>query len=379
MIGEYKTVNGKALRFGYTTGTCATAAAKASAIMLFTGKNIGSFCLSTPAGIDVKIDILDISIKENSVSCAVKKDSGDDPDVTNGMLIYATVSKIVEKNIIIKGGQGIGTVTKPGLDQAVGESAINSVPRKTITQALNEVALEHNYDGGFLVEISAPQGIELAKKTYNSRLGVIGGLSIIGTTGIVEPMSEDALIDTIYVQIDVQYASGRRELLLTPGNYGWDFINASYTIDNTMPIKCSNFIGKAIDYAYSKGFEAVLIIGHAGKLLKLGCGLFQTHSKYGDCRAELLATYASLNGASSQMISEIIGSVTADEMITVLENNKIKEQVLEDVMKRIDFHINARVYGNMTIAAIVFTDKFAVIGKTKNADIILERLEKEYG
>lgn len=379
MIEEYKLVGGKRLRFGYTTGSCATAAAKASAMMLFSNENVCSLCLRTPAGIELNLEILDISKKENSVSCAVKKDSGDDPDVTNGMLIYATVSKIDENIIVIKGGDGIGTVTKPGLDQKVGESAINSVPRKTITQALNEVALDNNYNGGFLVIISAPKGLELSKRTYNSRLGIIGGLSIIGTTGLVEPMSEDALIDTIYVQIDMQYALGKRVLLLTPGNYGWDFIGANYTLDNTIPIKCSNYVGQAIDYAYSKGFEAVLIIGHAGKLLKLGCGLFNTHSKYGDCRAELLSTYASINGADSSTIKNIVNSVMADEMILCLEKANVKEQVLKDVMKRIDFHINARVYNNIKIGAILFTDKLGIIGKTDNAQEILDRFGEHYG
>ncbi|MFI3207456.1 MAG: cobalt-precorrin-5B (C(1))-methyltransferase CbiD, partial [Clostridia bacterium] len=305
-----------------------------------------------------------------------KKDSGDDPDVTNGMMIYATLTKTEEKIIKIDGGFGIGRVTKSGLDQAVGNAAINSVPRMTIEQSLNEVSEEFSYYGGFDVKIFAPQGEELAKKTYNSRLGIIGGLSILGTTGIVEPMSEDAIVDTIYAQINVQYEEGKRYLLFTPGNYGNDFIKENYTIDKDAVIKCSNYIGNAIDYAYSKGFEAVLVIGHAGKLLKLACGLFNTHSKFGDCRAEVLSTYSAIHGAKSESIEKIINSVTADEMITEIKKIGLDKKVLADVMKRIEFHLNARVYSDIKTGAIVFTDKLGIIGKTENAEELLEKISQ---
>ncbi|MFI3170588.1 MAG: cobalt-precorrin-5B (C(1))-methyltransferase CbiD, partial [Faecalibacterium sp.] len=245
-------------------------------------------------------------------------------------------------------------------------------------EALREVAEDYGYTGGFSVELSAPEGERLAKKTYNGRLGSVGGLSVLGTSGIVEPMSEDAIIQTIYIQIDVRYAAGDRFLLLTPGNYGQAFIRGTYPIPDDIPIKCSNFIGKAIDYAYQKGFEGIVVVGHAGKLLKLGCGLFQTHSKYGDCRAEVIATAAALYGASPDTIAAILAAVTSDEMLAAVQATGLQSPVLAKVMERIVYHLNGRVYGERKVAAVMFTDAVGIWGKTAQADEMLTYLAEKY-
>lgn len=362
MLEKYFTKNGKILRCGFTTGTCTTAASKACAIMLLSGKKINSVCLTTPNNVDLTIEIHDVQLEENSVTCAVKKDSGDDPDITNGMMIYVKLTKCGEKIIEIDGGIGIGKVTKAGLDQAVGNAAINSVPRMTIKQALNEVCEDFAYEKGFKVLIFAPQGEELAKKTYNSRLGIVGGLSILGTTGIVEPMSEDAIIETIKAEINVKFEEGKRQLILTPGNYGKKFIDSKMKSEDV--VKCSNYIGNAIDYAYQKGFKSILIIGHAGKLLKLACGMFNTHSKFGDCRAEVIATYSALYGAKSESVAKILSCVTADEMILECKKTGVYEKVMAKIMEKISFNLDARVYSEIEISAIVFTDKWGIIGST---------------
>ena len=221
---EYVTVDGKELRLGYTTGSCAAAASKAAAIMLLTGKELQQIRLLTPKGIELELEVEDITTEKDAVSCAIRKDSGDDPDVTHGALVYSRVSFTDEPGVHIDGGIGVGRVTKPGLDQPVGNAAINSTPRRMIRENLEEVMEMISYEGGLDVMISIPKGVELAKKTFNPRLGIEGGISVIGTTGIVEPMSEKALTDTIMVELRQKRELGYEYALLTPGNYGSDFI-----------------------------------------------------------------------------------------------------------------------------------------------------------
>ena len=377
MLNEYITKDGKKLRMGYTTGSCATAAAKAAAIMLLTQKAVKNICLITPKGIEINIDIEDININNNYVSCAVKKDSGDDPDVTNCMLIYAMVSLIDKPEIIIDGGEGIGRVTKPGLNQPVGNAAINSTPRQTITRELETVAEDFNYNGGFSVVISAPQGEEISKKTYNSRLGIIGGISIIGTSGIVEPMSDSAIVDTIKAELNIKLNENRKCLLITPGNYGEDFLKEDFKgISNTV-VKCSNFIGDTLEYASELQFENILLIGHIGKIIKLAGGLFNTHSKYGDCRAEIIATHSVLCGADKTTIKQIYNSVTTDEMIDKLKNIGILDKVMVSIMDKIKYLTNLRTHNTVDVGVITFSQVYGQLGMTDNAPKILDKIKEE--
>lgn len=220
---EYQFSQGKSLRCGYTTGSCATAAAKAAAYMLLTGRRAETVRIDTPKGIVLDLEPLDVEMHEEYVSCAIRKDSGDDPDDTNGILVYARVEKIPGDGVEICGGEGVGKVTKPGLACAVGGPAINPTPRKMITAEVGRVMTDSGYSGGLRVTVSMPEGAEIAKKTFNPRLGIVGGLSVLGTSGIVEPMSEKALIETMYVEINAQKAKGNKNLLVFFGNYGEDF------------------------------------------------------------------------------------------------------------------------------------------------------------
>ena len=282
---EFVEKDGKKLRLGYTTGSCAAAAAKAAGWMLLTGREKSTIGLHTPKGLDLELTVHDITRAEDSVCCAIEKDGGDDPDITAGALIYAKVSLIPKRRVDIDGGFGVGRVTKPGLDQGVGQAAINSVPRKMIEENLWEIARTLDYSGGFRVLISVPLGEELAKKTFNPRLGILGGISILGTTGIVEPMSEKALVDTIRVELRQKRLLGST-VLLTPGNYGCDFLKDGLGVDPQKAVQVSNFIGDAIDICKELDFQRAILVGHIGKLVKLAGNMMNTHSKYGDCRAE---------------------------------------------------------------------------------------------
>jgi len=371
------TKDGKKLRLGYTTGSCAAAAAKAAAIMLLSREILESVCLITPSGVELTLAIHDITIETNKVKCAVKKDSGDDPDMTNGMLIYAEVT-LHDGEIIIDGGQGIGRVTKPGLDQPVGNAAINSTPRMMIHRELESVREDYLYTGGFIVMISAPEGEERAVRTFNSRLGIIGGISILGTSGIVEPMSENAIVDSLRAEMNMRITNGEEYLLLTPGNYGETYIGDVMKFDPEQALKCSNYIGDVIEYAADIGYKGILLIGHIGKLIKLAGGLFNTHSRYGDCRAEIIVTHAALFGIDPEHAARIINAATVDEMLVVLDEIGIREQVLNSIMKKIEFLIHERIKvinPNIEIAVIMFSLKYGLLSMTENVGDLSNKIK----
>ena len=288
------------MRYGFTTGSCAAAASKAAAYMLLTGKRKTEITIETPKGIPYTAQLINIVRSEKEVSCAVEKDGGDDPDITTGALIYAKVSygvlALEEKQgspqIVIDGGIGVGRVTKSGLDQPVGNAAINHVPREMIEKEVLQVCSLMDYKGSLMVEIFVPEGEYLAEHTFNPRLGIVGGISILGTSGIVEPMSNQAILDTIKVELNQRMAQGYDYVAVSPGNYGLDFMKKTYGYDLDKSVKCSNFIGDTIDMAIELGFQKMLLTGHIGKLIKVSGGIMNTHSKEGDCRMELIVASA---------------------------------------------------------------------------------------
>lgn len=372
----------KELRCGYTTGTCSALAAKAAATMLMLDNAIDNVSVCTPNGKVIDVKVLDINIEREadkiiSASCAVKKDAGDDPDVTNGILIYAKVSLNSEKGIHIDGGIGIGRVTKPGLSQNIGEAAINPVPKKMIADNVSEVMDEAGYTGGVDVLIYAPLGEEIAKKTFNPRLGIEGGISIIGTTGIVEPMSQKALVDTIKVEMNVAKAEGRKSILIVPGNYGKDFIKSTLGIAVENAVACSNYVGESIDYACELGFENIILIGHTGKFIKLAAGVFNTHSHVADCRMETLAAHYAMAGGNPSIVREIMESVSTDEAIRIIKEAGKFNEVFKSVMDKIEYHLSKRADGIKNIGLITFSNEWGIVGKTSKADDILRCVLKE--
>ncbi len=372
---DFVVKEGRKLKCGFTTGSCATGAAKACAEMLLTDKIIAGIAIDTPKGIRLNLQVEDIIKQQGWVSCAVTKDAGDDPDVTHGIRIFARVEKI-ENGILIEGGEGVGRVTKKGLACAVGEAAINPVPRRMITEALMETALKYNYKGGFSVFISAENGEEVAKKTFNPRLGITGGISILGTSGIVEPMSEKALIDTIHVEINSRLAENQETLLISPGNYGRDFALKRFGLDLERGIKCSNFIGETIDYSVYMNVKNILLIGHAGKLCKIAGGIMNTHSRTADCRCEIFTAHAALAGASGELIRRMMEAITTEEMDDILQEAGLAPKVYESMMSKIEYHLNQRAAGKTRVEVIMFTAQGSYYG-TAGAGKLIEMLSRE--
>ena len=368
--------DGKKLRFGYTTGSCAAAAAKAAAWMLLTGTMKEEISLITPKGVTLVLPVLDIKMEPNRVSCAIRKDSGDDPDVTNGTLVYAEVTAKGEPGIVIDGGFGVGRVTKKGLDQPVGNAAINSVPRQMIRENLEEILAFTDPQCGLSVIISVPEGERLAKQTFNPRLGIVGGISILGTTGIVEPMSEKALVDTIRVELNQRKANGDEYVLLTPGNYGCDFIRAGLALNPELAVQSSNFIGQTIDICRELGFRGALLVGHIGKLVKLAGGMMNTHSKYGDCRMEILAAHAGAAGLAPERISELLECVACDDALRILKDAGCCEKTLTGLTEKVMFHLRHRAGEGMQIATILFSKEYGLLAQSDNAMELIEKITK---
>lgn len=380
MLERYVYKNQKRLRCGYTTGTCACAAAKAAAQMLLTGQRVLSVEVLTPSGVSLKLPVLDITLDADKAACAIRKDSGDDPDVTNGMLVYAEVSYIDSidgalkeaSGIIVDGGIGIGRITKRGLQREVGEAAINPVPLNMIKEAVSGIKESCCYDGCLKVLIYAPDGEALAKKTFNPNLGIVGGISILGTTGIVEPMSEQALIDTIKTEIGMHIADGERILLVAPGNYGQDFLLNTLNIELKRSIKCSNYIGDTIDMVCASEAEGMLLVGHIGKLVKLGAGIMNTHSRIADGRMEVMAACAIQAGAMSDIAGELLDCVTTDAALEILKKHKLLKPAMEQLMLRIEKVLKKRCNERIRLEAIVFSNEYGILGKTSGADELLK-------
>ncbi|MEG0839522.1 MAG: cobalt-precorrin-5B (C(1))-methyltransferase CbiD [Hydrogenoanaerobacterium sp.] len=371
---EYRLVGAKKLRCGFTTGSCAAAAAKAAALLLLSGRQLQRVGIEMPNGTEAELLIHGHLQDEGEAMCGVLKDAGDDPDITNGALIMARVSKTA-LGITVEGGEGVGRVTREGLSCNVGEAAINPVPRRMIAQAVLDACSLCGYTGGLYVEIIIPQGAELAKKTYNPRLGIVGGLSVLGTSGIVEPMSEQALVDTIKVEMDVLKASGAKFIVLTPGNYGEAYIQNILKIGEKCAVKYSNFLGEALDYAVALNFDGVLLVGHLGKLVKLAGGVFQTHSRYADCRMEVLAAHAALAGAARATVSELMGCVTTDEAWGKIEAVGLCAAVSESLMQKIAYHLRTRAGECLKTGAVVFSNKYGTIGITENAKELIAEVD----
>ena len=367
------------VRIGFTTGSCAAAAAKAATYMLLTGKEKREITVETPKGIPYHAQLVEISREESKVRCAVIKDGGSDPDVTTGCHVFAEVTYAEKEKdawVEIDGGFGVGRVTLPGLDQPVGNAAINHVPRDMITKEVREVCELCDYHGGISVTISVPEGEELAAKTFNPRLGIVGGISILGTSGIVEPMSTKALLDTIRVELNQKKALGQTSVAVSPGNYGLEFMKKTYDYDLDKSVKCSNFIGDTIDAARELGFSGMLLTGHIGKLIKVSGGMMNTHSKEGDCRMELLAAAGLKAGCSADAARAILeGSVTEEGVRILLEEGKL-EAAMAYVMERVLFFLRKRAGEDFRMECMIYANQYGLLAKSEGAEDMLRELKE---
>lgn len=373
----------KKLRKGFTTGSCGAAAAKAALYMLLTGSVKDEIEIITPGGAVFRTEVKDIFREGNRVRCAVIKDGGDDPDVTTGLHVRAEV-RAEERGdgaleIQIEGGPGVGRVTLPGLDQPVGNAAINRVPRQMIEKELSEVAELLDFRGRIRVILSVPGGEAAAERTFNPRLGIEGGISILGTTGIVEPMSTRAILDTIRVELNQRKALGDRIAAVSPGNYGLNFMKETYGYDLNRSVKCSNYVGDTVDMVREMGFRGMLLTGHIGKLIKVSGGIMNTHSKEGDARMELLAAGVIRAGGSTDTLRGILNCRVTEEALGIIqgESPELLRKSMDAVMDRILYYLRKRAGEELPVECILYSNEFGLLAASPGAMDMLEKLERE--
>ena len=374
----YSIKNNRKMRFGYTTGSCAAGAAKAAVSMLLKGGTVKTVELMTPKGILLNLEILHIEKGIGQVSCAVKKFAGDDPDVTDGIEVFVKAEKTNFSGIRIEGGKGVGRVTKRGLEQPVGSPAINQVPRSMILREAEEICSETDYEGGLLLTVSIPQGQEIAGRTFNPRLGIEGGISVLGTSGIVEPMSEAALIKSIEVEMRQKVENGAAYLLVTPGNYGAAFLREHMDLPFEENMKCSNYVGETLDMAVDMGVKGILFISHIGKFVKVAAGIMNTHSRCADARAEVLAANALRAGISLEGAKEILDTPTTDEALAVIRREGLLEPVMKEITDRVEYYLNHRAYDRLLLGAVLFSNEYGYLGETRHAGELAGLLKEQY-
>ncbi len=364
-------LKGKSMRLGYTTGSCAAAASKAAATMLMEGKLINNIQIETPKGIKLNLKVCEPYLNGSVACCYVIKDAGDDPDVTNGVRVYSKVNLRHDGIMRIIGGKGIGIVTKKGLPIPQGEPAINPEPRKMIMKEVRNVLSKAL---GADIEISIPEGEEIAKKTYNPKLGIEGGLSVLGTSGIVEPMSEDAIRATIQLELKQKSILGIETIVLVPGNYGQKFCMEHLDIKSDYIVKISNYLGFSLDVCRILGFKGFILAGHIGKLIKASAGIFHLHSRVSDTRMEILTAYLAILGMDRENLIRIMECATTEEameIIDILGYSHVYREIADRCAKRCSDY----VFNELTGAAVIFSMK-DMLSKSCETDVLLQEVKK---
>lgn len=378
----------KRLKDGYTTGTCAAAAAKAAAAFLLCGKSDpGCSELTLPGGTVCRIPVVQDSpegkAEHPAASFFVQKDSGDDPDVTNGTKVFASVRQADRSEfealcqtgagyylkeypqLYLNGGEGIGLVTKPGLSCPVGHYAINPVPRSMILGAVEDIVRMAAFEEYLIVTIWIPDGEALALQTFNPKLGIQGGISVLGTTGIVKPMSEEALLETIHLEIHMKAVNGAKVLLMAPGNYGEEFLKKELGVPIGSAVLCSNFVKDAVLMAGKEGFRKLLFVGHIGKLIKVSAGVENTHSKYGDGRMEQMAVLTKELG-HPELQESIWACNTTDDALALLKEQGLAKPLLCRTAEYVKHWIGAWSGGQIVAEAVTFSTAHQMLGATEN-------------
>lgn len=354
---SYTIKNGEKLRKGFTTGSAAAGAAKAAALSLFQDKEPDSITISTPNGVKLQLEPTFRDPEEGTVIAGVIKDAGDDPDVTDGLEILAKVASVESGKFILEGGEGVGLVTKPGLPVEKGKAAINPVPREMIKTEVKKVLPD---DMGVRVTIEIPKGESIAGDTFNPKLGIEGGLSVLGTTGIVEPMSEDAYKESLAADLSQTVALGETEIVMVFGNSGKKMAK-EFGFRPETTIRTSNFVGYLLDQSSRLEVKTVTLLGHIGKIVKVAGGIFNTHSKVADARLEILAGLAAYCGADRPLIEEIFDANTAEQAAGILLGNEFTE-VFGELADRVVERIEGRLGGGVRAKSVVFSRKSGILG-----------------
>lgn len=412
---EFVYVDGKKYRKGYTTGSCAAAVSKAAVYTLITGEKLKSINIDTPKGVYLSIPIISSKFEKNEDTgdiysiCSVKKDGGDDIDATNGIEIFAKASWVYDEEIdknsnrlsfsgdgfYVFSGEGVGIITKKGLSVEPNKPAINPVPQKMIKKEvesilktylknkINKCNLDNLSDNSckdyFLqndkkrksikITIFIPKGEEVANKTLNPRLGIVGGISIIGTSGIVEPMSDEGWKKSLSIELNMKKELGMDKIILVPGNHGESFIKDMIG-ENSFVVRTSNFLGYMLLEAKRMGFKKILLAGHIGKFIKLSAGIFNTHSKIADARNEILIANLALLGASTELVKKIDSCLTTEEATDIIYESGFEEVfdvICEKCKKRAELYVDNEI----EIEVFMFKMDKTVLGKSKNAENML--------
>lgn len=356
----------KKLRPGFTTGSAATAAALAAALTALNGMEYEKVTITTPLGTPLHIPVQFKGVADGLVTYSVIKDGGDDPDVTNGCEIQAAVALTTDERITIKGGKGVGIVTKPGLSTPVGEPAINPVPRQMIIDSVKKCLPP---DKGAIITISVPLGESIAKKTLNSHLGIVGGISILGTTGIVYPMSEEAYKTSLTPQLDVIKALGYETLVLTPGRIGQRCAE-QFGFSGEYICLTSNYLGYMLEQAVEKGFRKLILAGHPGKLVKLAAGVFHTHNRMGDGRLEAMAAAAAVLDAPAALVKDIFYSLTTEAAIQLIDQWEKRDEFWTLLAHRAIEKVGKYLFQEASVSLIFFNYQGQVLGSADPGNLI---------
>lgn len=361
---DYIYYNGRKLRKGFTTGTTATGASIAAAKAILTQKTQTEVTVRAANGQLVKFKVRNCQFDKDKATAAIVKDGGDDQDATDGMLIYATVTLRDDSHIYLDGGKGIGRVTKRGLANDPGMPAINPTPRKMIKRSMRNLL---GPDRGADIVISAPEGERIAKLTYNPKLGIVGGISILGTSGIVTPMSEESWKKSISIEMNIHRKRGDKEIILTPGQYGEDFLKKDLKIPVTKQVQMSNFVGYVLKETQRLGFNHVLLVGDLGKMIKVSAGIFSTHSRDADARSEIMVANLALLGAPVELLRKIYKCLTTIDMVNIIDKTEYKgvyQQIVDKIKYRSE-RLLAHKKPKVSIDAIIFSSKSGLLASTK--------------
>lgn len=368
---EYVYIDGKKYRRGYTTGACATGAAKAAAYMLMTQCKVEQIEIDTPKGIRLSLKVEHVEMEKDCVRCAIQKDGGDDIDATHKAYIYAVVRPNERGEIRLFGGTGVGVVTQKGIGIEIGQPAINKTPKEMILKEVSDVVGGNGVD----ITIEVPEGEAIAKKTFNPRLGIVGGISIIGTTGIVEPMSDEGWKKSLSLELQMKKAQGMDQIIFVSGNHGERFAREVLGLNPAAIVRTSNFIGYMLSEAKRMDYKKILLIGHLGKYIKLAAGIFNTHSKVADARSEILVAYLALMGAPLEMLQKVEKCLTTESAMELIAGSRYEEVytlVAQKCKERSELYMNE---DTIQAEAVIFSLDGKLLGQSEKARELMEEFK----